>query len=143
MQDLVLLKEMVHAPKKKSRWRGAQGLSGWAFWRGPQRGASRDCIATLFAFLEAAEAACWLRDALDLLVGLHLLFVARPWRAICRRRVLHAVSGSAAAGYAIRPAKQHLRINGDRETVHVLYMLISLSRLPIEALKVKPPVKSS
>lgn len=38
-------------------------VSRRAFWR-PQSGASRDCIATV-AFGEAAEAACWLRDALD------------------------------------------------------------------------------
>jgi hypothetical protein len=88
MQDLVLLKEMVHAPKKN---RG-----GGARYSASLFGASRDCTATLFAFPEAAEAASWLRDVLDcqrqaaryyrraLLAALHLLLVARPWRAICR-----------------------------------------------------------
>lgn len=109
-------------------------------------------LRPFFAFPEAAEAACWLRDVLDcqrrqpadrraLLAGLHLLLAARPWRTIRRRRVSHAASGSVVVGYAVLPAKQHLRINGDSETARLLYMLISLSRLPIEA-QVKPPVKS-
>jgi hypothetical protein len=51
-------------------------------------------------------------------------------------------SGSVVVGYAVLPAKQHLRINGDSETARLLYMLISLSCLPIEA-QVKPPVKCS
>lgn len=66
------------------------------------------------------------------MAALHLLLVARPWRAICRRRV-SAASGSVVVGYAVLLAKQHLRINGDSETAHLLYMLISLSRLSIEA----------
>lgn len=50
---------------------------------------------------------------------------------------LQSRSLAVVVGYAIRPAKQHLRSNGDSETAPVLYMLISLRRLPIEA-QVKP-----